>query len=67
LRLAQARAHYVRAEVLRLGGDSNASREYALALRLLNDMKGEDGNQNVLKRADISKIYAECERWSKGV
>ena len=34
-------------------------------LRLLTELKGEDGNQNVLKRADLGAIYAESERWSK--
>jgi tetratricopeptide (TPR) repeat protein len=65
LRLPLAKAHYVRAEVLRLGGDAKARAEYAVALRLLEEIKGEDGNQDVLKRADLGAIYAECAQWSK--
>ena len=65
-RLPLAKAHYLRAEVLRLGGDAKAPGEYAAALKLLEDIKGEDGNQNVLKRADLGPMHAECVRWSKG-
>ncbi|MEO7134773.1 MAG: tetratricopeptide repeat protein [Vicinamibacterales bacterium] len=65
-RLLIARAHYLRGEALRHGGDPEARRDYARALRLFNDIKGEDGSQNVLKRADVGKMYADCERWSKG-
>ena len=65
LRLLSATAHYLRAASLRLGDDADARREYGLALRLLDEIKGEDGNQNVLARADVGKIYAECERRSK--
>jgi len=65
-RVSLAKARYLRAEALRTSGDAEASREYASALRLLDQIKGEDGNQNVLKRADLAAIHAECERWSKG-
>jgi serine/threonine protein kinase/Tfp pilus assembly protein PilF len=66
LRLSQARAHYLRAEVLRPGGGPDARREYSLALRLLNEIKGEEGNQNLLTRTDLAKVYAACEQGSKG-
>src|SRR5262249_14640885 len=65
LRLPQAKVHFVGAEILRADGDPNARGEYGAALRLLTDLNREDGNQNVLKRADISTIYIESERRSK--
>ena len=65
-RLVTARAHYQRAEVLQQGGSPEARKEYALVLRLLNEIKGEDGGQSVLKRADVSAMYAGSERLSKG-
>jgi tetratricopeptide (TPR) repeat protein len=65
-RLLTAKAHYQRAEVLQLGRDPEARKEYALVLRLLNDIKSEDGGQSVLKRADVSAMYADAERLSKG-
>jgi tetratricopeptide (TPR) repeat protein len=65
IRLPLARAHHARAEVRRLGGDAKAPEEYAVALRLLDEIREEDGNQNVIKRADLGAIYADCVRWSK--
>jgi tetratricopeptide (TPR) repeat protein len=65
-RLLLARSRYVKGEVLRQAKDASASREYAAALRVLNDLKGEDGNQNLLKRADLRAMYADCEKWSRG-
>ncbi|MFI5177107.1 MAG: tetratricopeptide repeat protein [Vicinamibacterales bacterium] len=65
-RLLAARAHYVRAEALRQGSDADAKREYGLAVRLLNDLSREDGNQSVLKRADLAGIYADATARSGG-
>jgi serine/threonine protein kinase/tetratricopeptide (TPR) repeat protein len=65
LRVLLAEAHYVFAEVLRLGADPQAGSEYGRALQLLDQIKGEDGNQNILKRADLALIHSECTRWSK--
>jgi len=65
LRVLLAEAHYVFAEVLRLAADPRARSEYGRALQLLDQLKGEDGNQNILKRADLALIHAECTRWSK--
>jgi tetratricopeptide (TPR) repeat protein len=65
LRVLIAKARYLRASVLRLAGDAEGTRDYAVALRLLEEIKGEDGNQNVLKRADLAAMHAECVRWSK--
>jgi len=65
-KLITARAHYQRAEILQLGSDPEAKKEYALTLRLLNDLKSEDGGQNVLKRSDVGAMYANSEKLSKG-
>jgi tetratricopeptide (TPR) repeat protein len=65
-RLSLAKAHYVKAETMRLGKDSGAQGEYGTALRLLNDMKAEDGNGNILKRTDVGRVYDECVKGSKG-
>jgi tetratricopeptide (TPR) repeat protein len=61
-----AKAHYTRGMVLAAAGDPQARNEYTLALRLLNELRAEEGNQNILKRADLSAIYAACERGAKG-
>jgi eukaryotic-like serine/threonine-protein kinase len=66
LRMLVARARYLRGTALRLFNDSEAPRDYAAALRLLDEIKGEDGNQNVMKRADLAAMYADCQRYSKG-
>ena len=36
-------------------------------MRLLNDLKNEDGNQQFLTRGDIANLYAACEQAIKGV
>jgi len=64
-RLLRARALHLRGEILRLANDSRARAEYSSALRLLEEIKGEDGNQQVLTRADLAAIHADCLRWSK--
>jgi hypothetical protein len=64
-RLSQAKAHFVKAEAMRLANDQNATREYAQTLRILNDIKAEDGSQNVIKRADVGAMIAESEKRSK--
>jgi tetratricopeptide (TPR) repeat protein len=64
-RLLLANAHHVRGELLRIAGDSQASAEYAAALRLLDEMKADEGNQTVLARADLSAMREDCLRWSR--
>jgi eukaryotic-like serine/threonine-protein kinase len=66
LRLLVAKARYLRGTALRLSNDAASASDYAFALRLLDEIKGEDGNQNVLKRADLAAMYADCQRYSKG-
>jgi tetratricopeptide (TPR) repeat protein len=65
LRIPLVKAHYLRATILRAAGDLEARREYAAALRLFDEIKGEDGAQSVLTRADLKPIYAECLERSK--
>ena len=59
-RVLAAKAHYLRAEAMRATGDAEAKRKYRLAVRLLNDLSREDGNQNVLKRADLAAMYQDA-------
>ncbi len=65
-RLLLARARYVRGEVLRLAKDPAAATEYQTALRLLTQIKNEEGNDKILARADVGALYGECQKWSKG-
>ena len=66
MKVPLAKAHYLKASVLRANGDPAARRDYAAALRLLEEVKGDGGNENVLKRADLAAMHAECLRWSQG-
>ena len=65
LRVPLAKAHYLRATMLRAAGDAEARREYAAALRLLEEIKGEDGGQSLLTRADLKSMHADCVEKSK--
>jgi tetratricopeptide (TPR) repeat protein len=65
LRELLARSEYVLATTMRLAKDDQARRHYATAMRILDEMKREDGAGQVLERADLKAIYAECVRWSK--
>ena len=64
LRFSLANAHYLRATALRLQGSRDARRDFAAALRLLDELAAEDGNQQLLKRPDVSGIYADARRWA---
>ncbi len=65
LRTLIARAHYLRGNALRLSNDADAFRDYAFTLRALEEMKAEDGNQNVLKRVDLAAMHADSLAYSK--
>lgn len=65
LRVPLAKAHYLKASVLRAKGDPAARRDYAAALRLLEEVKNDGGNENVLKRADLAAMHAESVKWSR--
>ena len=60
-RLLRAKAHYLRAELLRLRQDASAAREYALVKRILDEIKAEDGSGDHLNRADLRPIYAAAQ------
>jgi serine/threonine protein kinase/tetratricopeptide (TPR) repeat protein len=64
-RLLLARAHFLRGEVLRQSGSTEARTDYASALRLLDEIKGEEGSQAVFARADLGPMREACVRWSK--
>ena len=66
LKVSLAKAHYLKASLLRAKSDPAARRDYGTALRLLEEIKGEEGNQNVLTRSDLAAIHADSVRWSKG-
>ena len=57
-RLLRAKAHYLRAELLRMRQDASAPREYAVVKRILDEIKAEDGSGDLLNRADLRPIYA---------
>ena len=59
------KAQYVRATTLRLAKDAQARKYYALTLQLLDELRREKGNQNVLDRADLKAIHADCLVWSR--
>jgi eukaryotic-like serine/threonine-protein kinase len=65
LKVPLAKAHYLKASLLRLKSDSDARREYAAALRVLEEIKADEGNQNVLKRADLAALHADATKWVK--
>ena len=52
-------------EVLRLAGSAEARADYASALRLLDEIKAEEGSQNVFSRTDLGPMREACARWSK--
>ncbi len=60
LRLLVAKAHYFRAEALRMANDAEARREYAMTVRLLTEISREDGNNLVLKRADVAALFGDA-------
>jgi len=60
LQTLQAKSHYLLATVLRLTGNgTEASQHYADAHRILEEMNNETKSNTLLKRADLSRIYAE--------
>jgi len=57
-----AKARYLRATARRLSNDPKADADYAFALRLLNEIKSEAGNENILRRSDFAEMYEACSR-----
>ena len=66
LRELLARSEFVLAETMRAAKDPQARRHYATAQRLLEEIRREEGAQQILERADLKRIHAESERWAKG-
>ena len=66
LKVSLAKAHYVKASVLRSNGDPGARREYTYAVRVFEDVKRDGGNERVLERADLAKVYAESVKGAAG-
>jgi hypothetical protein len=60
LKVPLAKAHYVKASVLRATGDPGARREFILAVRAFEDVKRDGGNERVLERADLSRVYTQA-------
>ena len=59
-----AKGHYLLADALRLGNNqTEASRHYAEAHRLLDEIRKEANNDSVLKRNDLATTYQESARW----
>jgi tetratricopeptide (TPR) repeat protein len=65
LKVPIAKAHFVKAAVLRAKNDPAARREYAAVVRVLEEVRRDTGNENVLKRADLAPIHAESVQGSK--
>jgi tetratricopeptide (TPR) repeat protein/tRNA A-37 threonylcarbamoyl transferase component Bud32 len=65
LRELLARSEYVLATTMRLANDPQSRVHYASALRILDEMKREDGSGQLLERADLEAVHAECLRWSR--
>jgi tetratricopeptide (TPR) repeat protein len=64
LRVAQAKAHFVRASALRANKNPDARQEYVAALKLLEQLRNETGNDKVLERWDLATIHAESVKGS---
>lgn len=67
LRELLARSEYVLAETMRAANDPQARRHYATAQRILEEIKREEGAQQVLERTDLKRVHAESERRAKGI
>jgi tetratricopeptide (TPR) repeat protein len=65
LKVPLAKAYYVRASVLQAKGDASARRDYGNALRLLEEVKTDTGNEHVLERADLKTMHEECLKGSQ--
>ena len=67
LRTVLAQGQYLLGTALRLSGKlEEASEHYRSALRLLEEIRKDVGNDAVLQRADLSRIYSESSKWSQG-
>ena len=63
MRLETAQAHYLLGTVLEAQKDAGeARRHYAVAQRLFEQIRGEEGGASVLKRADLAGVYNDAVR-----
>jgi eukaryotic-like serine/threonine-protein kinase len=68
LRPVLAQAHYSLATALRLSGHrSDATLHYRDALQYLDEIRKDVGSDSILKRSDLSSVYAESNRWAKAL
>jgi tetratricopeptide (TPR) repeat protein len=66
LRVPRAKAHYVSAVALAARGDATgARREHQATVRLLAELRRDEGNADVLKRVDLARIHAEAVKGSQ--
>lgn len=65
LRAVLARAQTLLGMVLRVSGNmGEATEHYRSALRLLEEIRKDVGNDGVLQRADLNRIYGEAKKWA---
>ncbi len=65
LRELLAKSNYLLGKTLRLTGrETDARRHYQQALRILEEMREQAGNDALIKRADLALLYTESSRWS---
>jgi hypothetical protein len=64
LEVLLAKNQYLMGEALRLSGDqTEASRHYSEARRILDEVRKEAGSDDVLKRSDLATMYQDAGRW----
>ena len=66
LRLENARIHYLLGTALRLSGSaSEAAAQYREALRLLDEIRKEQGADHLIDRYDLKPIFAEATQFAQ--
>jgi serine/threonine protein kinase/tetratricopeptide (TPR) repeat protein len=66
LRLENARIHYLLGTAFRLSGSAlEAMPQYREALRLLDEIRKEQGAEHVIERYDLKAIYAEATQFGQ--
>ncbi|MBZ5681085.1 MAG: tetratricopeptide repeat protein [Acidobacteriia bacterium] len=66
LRLETARIHYLLGTSMRLsGGASEAAAQYHEALRLLDEIRKEQGAEHIIERYDVKPIYTETTQFAQ--
>ncbi len=66
LRPTLAQAHYSLANALRLSGHgADATPHYRDALRYVDEIRKDAGNDAFLQRSDFKQLYSESSRWSQ--